>query len=479
MIHPNLKVTFNKDFEKVANSEFVAGTALIAYTDKNRNKSDIPEEAFIDAMPSLSLIPVVGHWIETKQNFGGHDVTVEWNGNDLVLKDNTIPYGVVRENHNAEFVEIEENGVKHKYLKADVILWYGRFPEQVQKVIDDGANQSMEVNVFEVEDGENGYFKINKFEYSALCLLGRDVDESGNKGSDNVEPCFESSSVVVDKFNMNDDFKLRYNELLSEMKTQFIKKENIEVVEDINLDIENFATSENETEDKVLESFATTYKQKRCAIENALDPIVVKGEEDEVISETYYWLDDFDETYAMVERSTWTVDNYECDYGRFSYSFDEEAISATINGEFEKLIKTALTQEEYDKVMSERGQMEADFAEMQNKLAEMESSIAELQSYKNGVETDIKQAEVDEIIEEFAEVLAENEEFETIKENAMDYELEDLREKLFALEGKVKHSKEVAKAKKPEKFTSKLSAEVEKSTNESYYGSATKYLSKE
>lgn len=475
MIHPNLKVTFNKDFEKVANSEFVAGTALIAYTDKNRNKSNIPEEAFVDAMPSLSLIPVVGHWIDTKQNFGGHDVTVEWNGNDLVLKDNTIPYGVVRENHNAEFVEIEENGVNHKYLKADVILWYGRFPEQIQKVIDDGANQSMEVNVFEVEDGENGYFTINKFEYSALCLLGRDIDEDGNKGSDNVEPCFESSSVVVDKFNMTDDFKLRYNELLSEMKTQFIKKENIEVVEDLNLDIENFATGEDETEDKVLESFATTYKQKRCAIENALDPIVVKGEEDEVISETYYWLDDFDETYAMVERSTWTVDNYECDYGRFSYSFDEEAISATINGEFEKLIKTALTQEEYDKVMSERGQMEADFAEMQSKLTEMESSIAELQSYKNGVETNIKKSEIEEIIEEFAEVLNENEEFEAIKEIAMDYEVEDLRKELYALEGKVKHSKETSKAKKPEKFTAKLSAETEKPAT-SYYGDAKKYL---
>jgi len=54
--HSSLKVKFNNDFVQVNNSEFVEGTALIAYQGDNRNLSDITELAFTNAMPSLSLI---------------------------------------------------------------------------------------------------------------------------------------------------------------------------------------------------------------------------------------------------------------------------------------------------------------------------------------------------------------------------------------------------------------------------------------
>src|SRR5690606_5264114 len=117
-----------------------------AYAGKNRNCTDIPKEAFENAMESLKLIPVVGNWIPEKNNFGGHDVALEVEGNSLKTVDKTKPYGVVPENCNAEWVDVtDENGNTKRYLECDVILWQERYPEPIQKVIDDGVNQSMEI----------------------------------------------------------------------------------------------------------------------------------------------------------------------------------------------------------------------------------------------------------------------------------------------------------------------------------------------
>ena len=73
----SLKVKFNNDFKLIENSEFAQGTALIEYHGDNRNDSSISKEVFENAEPSLALIPIVGNWIAEKQNFGGHDLTIE------------------------------------------------------------------------------------------------------------------------------------------------------------------------------------------------------------------------------------------------------------------------------------------------------------------------------------------------------------------------------------------------------------------
>jgi len=296
--HPSLKVKFNNDFVQVNNSEFVEGTALIAYQGDNRNLSDITELAFTNAMSSLSLIPIVGNWLSDKNNFGGHDIAIEWQGNTLVLKDKTVPYGVVKENHNAQWVELEDNGVIHKYLQADVVLWAGRYPEQIQKVIDDGINQSMEISVSDFSIKDSGNFQINSFEYSALCLLGKDVNENGEIGENNVDPCFEQASVVVNKYNFNEQFKSQFNNLLFEFNNQISNlintpseggdkelmnnkggndvEEKTKLLEQYNLTLEslNFNIEElsiEQLQEKIEEYFALLASQKQEEIANALN----------------------------------------------------------------------------------------------------------------------------------------------------------------------------------------------------------------
>ena len=345
--HPSLKVKFNNDFVQVNNSEFVEGTALIAYQGDNRNLSDITELAFTNAMPSLSLIPIVGNWLSDKQNFGGHDVAIEWQGNTLVLKDKTVPYGVVKENHNAQWIELDDNGVVHKYLQADVVLWAGRYPDQIQKVIDDGVNQSMEITVNDFSIKENGNFQINSFEYSALCLLGRDIDENGLTGSDNVEPCFEQASVVVNKYNFNEQFKNQFNNLLFEFNNQIselinnplkggdkeemnnkggsikldernelLKKYNL-TSDSLNFNIEEFSIEQ--LEEKIKEHFALLASQKQEEIANALSVEKYRDRWGDERSKYSYVDNSETEVFAYDRQDNWNL------YG-FMYSMSGDKV---------------------------------------------------------------------------------------------------------------------------------------------------------
>lgn len=556
---PSFKVKFNNDFKKVSNSEFVEGTALIAYPGDNRNLSDITENAFSDALPSLGLVPVVGHWLSGKQNFGGHDITIEWSGNDLVLKDNTVPYGVVKENHNAGWIDIEEDGVIHKYLTADVVLWYGRYPEPIQKVIDDGINQSMEINIKSYSKKQNNNIQIDSFEFSALCLLGKDIDEYGKTGEDNVEPCFESASIIVDKFADNSKFKEQFNQLLfalnnnkesnvslkgGETKKMTNKKEgkfveeklaliakynftleqlnfNIEElsIEELEVKLQEFSVESNQ-DDKTELNFSATYRQKREALSNALDPKIERDADGNVVYEEYMWVEDFDDTYVFVEKSIWTTDNHERKYGRFTYNFAEDTLTATITSEFEEMVLVWLTLEENQKLQEERNtftiisnenetfktkisEYETTISEQQNSITEFEATIetlntekdalfsenTQLKEFKSTIEFENKRIEIEGLIEDFEVVLKDNEEFEQVKKDiaddeklaTMDYQA--LEDRFFALEGKLKHcSKKKDKAKKQVAF-SRVNVEVDDGNDgddlgKKEYGEASKYLPK-
>jgi hypothetical protein len=461
--HPSIKVRFNKDFQKVENSEFIAGSVLIAYEGENRNGSDITKEAFEAADKSLGLIPIVGHWLAEKQNFGGHDAAIEWNGNELVFKDNTVPYGVVRENHNATWVEIEDNGVKHNYRKADCVLWAGRYQQQIDKVVDDGCWQSMEINVGEYKIKENGKVQIDKFEYSALCMLGKDVDESGKFGEDNVEPCFESSTVVI-----SDEFKSQFSLMVDEMKKTFSVEAEVVV-----------PVVEHEVITDAL--FSVTVNQKREALYNDLENEVIKDAEGNIIKETYYWICDFDDEVVYVERSIWTKDNYESERGRFKYTFNEEAITASIDkSSWEKMIMVWLTEEENQKIQDERSQYELQIATLTTENESLKTTNAELQEYKKSNEFEQDKTNIESLVESFESELAESDEFKVLKENItasfekheifMNYE--NLDKELFAMVGRKKFTVS------PKKIVSRVAITELKQDkkDKSEFGSAEKYF---
>lgn len=200
-----------ENFGEVDNEGFVRGECKIAYAGKNRNYTNISKKAFERAEKSLFNIPVVGNWLSEIELFGGHDAVLEKRGNKLEIKDTTVPYGVVPESGNPRWVDVEdEYGNVKKYYTTDVVLWYERYPEQVQSVMDGKTGQSMEIMLKDAEWDENyEYLNIDDFYFSALCLLGR--DEEGNT----VIPCFEDSEVTTYSFEGNKKFTAQLDEMLN------------------------------------------------------------------------------------------------------------------------------------------------------------------------------------------------------------------------------------------------------------------------
>lgn len=129
------------------------------------------------------------------------------------MKDSTFPYGFVPPNAKVWFQKFQDDGVVHEYLMTEGYLWTGQYPE-VQRVIDQGNNQSMELDpktldAFWTKDdkGKPQFFIINEAIMSKLCILGEDF-----------EPCFEGAQITKVQFSFEDSFKEQLFSMMNQVQ---------------------------------------------------------------------------------------------------------------------------------------------------------------------------------------------------------------------------------------------------------------------
>lgn len=166
------------------NESFDSCVIKICYTGKNRNRSSISRQAIEDAIPSIYNCPIVCNYNVSDDTIGGHDVEVVSTNNGMRLINLTDAIGVIPANCNYYWETITDNGTEHDYLCVEAILW--KRSAAYTKIKRDGiVSQSMEITV---KNGQtvDGFYEINKFIFTAFCLLG-----------DDVEPCFESASLEM------------------------------------------------------------------------------------------------------------------------------------------------------------------------------------------------------------------------------------------------------------------------------------------
>jgi hypothetical protein len=212
------------DFEKV-NPEFAKVKVIIAYAGQNRNGSYISKETFEKMLPSLINVPIVGEWKEQDENFGSHGGKIELSDEGFKYIDTTKPYGVVNESSEIKWETIlEKDGLtENEYLTCTALLWHGRYQE-IEKILNDGANQSMEIGIKSgYYDEEQKTYIIEDGYFSALCILGKDSNPKKN-----VEPCFEEASIGRYSFN-KDEFKKDFDEMMDTIKLSFQNTEKGEV----------------------------------------------------------------------------------------------------------------------------------------------------------------------------------------------------------------------------------------------------------
>lgn len=455
---------------KPINDEFTLCKCRVMHTGKNRNFSYISRDAAEKAQPTLFNIPVIGHLYEDEDGelrMGGHDAELGVDNNgDYVFKSLCVPYGVVPESANVGYEDIlEPNGDVQTYLTCDVILWTGRYPELFDAIYSERTyfGQSMEINVFDTRPlkEDKNYTELTDYSYSALCLLGKSDDPD-----ENVEPCFPLSDVSPYQFSIDDEFYKNMDAMKEELKKVFemnnarreegimdesctatvaaeepvveqcadavcntVAEQGAEPTAEVSAEMEKGAC---QTDDACAASDGEQaedgeFDNKQDAGEAAAEPSFkfTYGERCEALASAlpfsenvFYWLCDFDDKYAFVQRTV--VDEngmYDDKYGRFEYTYDEIEKVAAIVSEFEEMYPKWLTKEELDV------------------LEAMRIEYAELVKYKEGREEADRKAAYDAIIDEFSDVSA-SEEFAHILEEKYSYKSSDeLRKDCYAVRG--------------------------------------------
>ena len=474
---------FNLDFGtsfsdfKDINPNFAIGKMRIAYAGRNRNKTEISKDVFEEAIPTMFNCPVVARYDREKNMFGGHDIEVVVSDNAIKVVNATTPIGIVPYGAQWCWEEVTENdGQTRQYLCVEVLFW--KRQEGYEHLVEIGsADQSMEVDFVDYHKDADGYYVAEKICFSAFCLL------------EAVEPCFESASVELFSFRGEDEYKRQFALMLDDLRQytesskegdekmkEFKEDKELEVKDACNPDKKKKKCDDEEElevkdacnpgkkkkkcdDEEELEvkdacnpgkkkkkcaanEFSCTYVQKREAIQEALPCSVERNEDDEVVKTTDFWLCDFDDDYAFVEKYTWVREdcNSDREYGRMHYAFNDAELTAIIDGEFEKMVVTWVTEDEYATLMQDRENAKKyaeEFAAYKDTHSVENSEVEKLREYKMQKMASERESAVNELFAKFAD-LAENEEFKQFaaSEEIASMELSEIENKCFAIRGK-------------------------------------------
>lgn len=188
---------------------------------------------------TLPGCPIVGFYDEKKEDFAGHQKSIEVGDGHWVERDLTKAYGYVDSTAKIWFQTFIDDGVEHLYLMTEGYLWTSIY-EEAKRIIERGNNQSMELNSDLTgtwatdENGWPTFFIINEAMIQKLCILGEDV-----------EPCFEGAGIAA-QFSLDESFK---NKLFSE-------------IENMKNALSKGGLSPMDEKDKVLTEENTEFKKK-------------------------------------------------------------------------------------------------------------------------------------------------------------------------------------------------------------------------
>ena len=282
----------------------------------NRNGTIITKNTAKKMAPTLRGAIIAGYYNKEKQDFEGHNRSFEISNGEVKVTDLTRPYGFVDINADVWFQKfIDDDKEEHEYMCTNGWLWTETYQE-CQRVIDEGNNQSMELarnfldgSWTKDNKGQPEFFIINEAVIEKLTILGEDV-----------EPCFEGSSITAD-FSLGADFKTQVFSLLTEIKELLaeggeksmeqvtpdtVVEEKIE--EEIVEDTEDFKKKEEEKqqEEKETPKAEADEDEESSEKQDEEDEDEKKKKTDHALQEQYNALN---ERYAALEQEKLALEN--------------------------------------------------------------------------------------------------------------------------------------------------------------------------
>ena len=380
----------------------------VLYVGENRNRSFISKEVAIEMAQTLPGCPIVGYYIENKEDFGDHGEQIIIDGEGVKFKKLTKPYGFIAPDSKIWFQEFQDtdefgNTTIREYLMTEGYLWTGQY-EECKRVIDNGNPQSMELDEKTLKghwstNTNKGveFFIINDAMFSKLCILGEDV-----------EPCFEGASVtapdISSKFSKDDSFIPSLFSMIEQLKTTLQEGGYIMDGQTTQAVEETVVTEEvKDTEFQVIEG----------ATEEAAEV------EETVVEENFSEIKD-NVIETVMDENQDTIEEFK-KAEEDEKSEEKEEDKKTSEDEDEETFKCGKDDKEKYSLLEE------ELSELKNQYALLEAEVQELRNFK----AEAEDAQKDEMINSFC-MLSDEDKADVI-ENKSKYSLDEIEAKLSVI----------------------------------------------
>ena len=408
----------------------------VLYIGQNRNRSSITKQVATEMSKTLRGCPIVGYYIEKKEDFGDHGDQVIIDGEGIKFNKLTKPYGFVAPDARVWFQFFEDqdefgNTCVREYLMTEGYLWTGQF-EECQRVLENSNPQSMELDEKTLKgywstDNNKGvdFFIINDAVFSKLCILG-----------DDVEPCFEGANVsapnLSSQFSKDDEFAKSLFTMMSELKFALNNSEGGKPMHnEIQNELDNnVASTSFENQDNVEapvtqfdesgEAGAGDSSDSQASAEDGVPEASTEEGEAAVLTASEPLVNDEEKVLE---------DNVEVSLKKKSEEFakekDKEEKSETEKSEDnteDEDKKDFACKEDEDK--KDKFSLEQQLEELQTQFAALQAENAELLAFKQKVE----EKEKDELIASF--YMLSDEDKKDVIDNKANYSLKEIKAEL-------------------------------------------------
>ena len=397
----------------------------VLYTGKNRNRSFISKEVATKMANSLPGTPIVGQYFYQTGDFGDHgeeELVIDDKGIRFIKS--TVPYGFVATDAKVWWQNfVDKDGVEREYLLTEGYLWTGRYPD-CKRIIEKGNHQSMELDRDSLvgewskisgewskfENDEHEYFIISDAVFSALCILGEEV-----------EPCFEGANITKKGGIMysldRDEFKEKMLDFMADLKDALnnLGYEGGKQVENLN----NPTIETPVVETPEVETVVEPIVEEETVVEEVVEtPEAVEGAEAAEVEESS---EEVEEDFAKKkEEGEANEEDSNSEDKKESNSEEEDDKEKKKNYSLEEVV-------EYQELLTKYAELEGQFNAITEELNSIKPEYNKLK--EKAIEAEEKAKE--DMINSFY-MLSEEDKAE-VRANKANFSLEDIEAKLSVI----------------------------------------------
>lgn len=435
-----LPVTFSVNNEISDNdTRFLNIEIDVLHTGENLNGSVFSKEVVDECIDSIKNTPVLGFIkydkVTQENDFCGHEYILTRTENGIDEKYIGSAYGLIPESCNPRWViKTADDGEEREYLRVDAVLWT-KFSDSINIMERDSEkSESMELNIESVdgyEDEETGLFYFTKFKFDGCCLLGEGVEPAMIGANATIKEVQFTLSEFVENLQSELNNKLTtFTKLVNEKTNQGgtetmpntdFSQTILEQFSDISAIVSQYETVTNKWGENYPRFYLQDIQDNEVIVVDSKDnyhyygfPFTVNGDKPEI-------------DFACGKRKKVRYENYEDGAPVMEGAFDfGNYISAIEESAFAKVTEANAKVEvaENDKINAETNynQIKADYDDIKPKYdnyvkEEENRNIAALNAQK------------DEKIAEYENVLSDNVDFVALKEKKEEMSLDEIESK--------------------------------------------------